>query len=320
MPLGKQWKAPFDVYIELKGVIERCRTCVTHFRRTVSHRILVAFRVIFAGLALALKTLLRHLVSFHRLRYFALSMRRGFLGSSACSGDNVAKTKPAVPIDKAKSPTSNPSSQSQATIEAKNDYTTIWQEEHGGLILQSDYRFDSPYFGYFPYPADGKASGPDMVYIDKQAEQIENAFKWPAWKLPPPMPIPDHERCFYIGPVSGKGLAMKAARLIKAGECIFYERPFYVSIRTKAIAPDMDPKNGGGFHRSATSRLGAQARRALLDLSNCYSTTEMDEISGKLATNYLPVDVGPRVDETKQYCGAFATLSRANHSCAPNTK
>jgi hypothetical protein len=46
----------------------------------------------------------------------------------------------------------------------------------------------------------------------------------------------------------------------------------------------------------------------------------MDELPGKLATNYLPVDLTDRPSETQEYCAAFPTLSRANHSCGPNAK
>ena len=243
-------------------------------------------------------------------------MRRGFLGNSK---KYVQDSQPKDPLANG-----NPSDLMQsrriaemdATIKVETDYTVIWQEEDSGLILQSDYRFESPYFGYFP----AGSSAPEMVYIDDDVTQVEDAFDWPVWKQPALKPIPHNERCFRIHEARGKGLAMVANRAIKKGECIFTERPFYVSVQTKAIAPDMGVKSGGGFHRNATSRLGEKACRALLDLSNCYKEDEMDEIPGKLGTNYLPVDVAPTQNEKKKYGGAFQTLSRANHSCAPNAK
>lgn len=48
----------------------------------------------------------------------------------------------------------------------------------------------------------------------------------------------------------------------------------------------------------------------------------MDEVPGKLGTNYLPVDITARPDpaQKEKFCGAFAVLPRANHVCNPNTK
>lgn len=217
------------------------------------------------------------------------------------------------------------------TITVKNDYTAVYSDDP--LILHSDYRCDSSYFGYFPPGA--KLTGYDMVYIDQDVSRIESAMKWPIWNKAASVSASRNISAartpsasnpwFEIVQMEGKGVGMRATRDIAAGELIHSERPFYISLQTNSIAKDQDPRRGNGdFHRNAASRLAPQHRKALLELSNCYSREEMDDIPGRLATNYLPVDVTERPADPRKnevpYCGAFPVLSKANHSCGPNAK
>lgn len=84
------------------------------------------------------------------------------------------------------------------------------------------------------------------------------------------------------------------------------------------VAPDQGPATGD-FYRSALSRLARPQQQAILALSNCMEKT-VDVVAGIMHTNALPVDLQTQPDPDVKYCGIFPTLSRANHSCAPNTK
>ena len=203
----------------------------------------------------------------------------------------------------------------EISLPSDEDRTVVHQEENP-FILQSDYRFDSPYFAYLPPSAEpGEA---ELVFIDDNVDVAEASADWPVWKQP--RQDDSSPKSFTISAIPGKGLGMIATRDIRKGELICSERPFYVSSKSKLIAPDQG-MNTGYFQRAAASRLGRKQRAQLLALSNHYPADQLDEIPGKLNTNFLPADVTcPPPADRDQYCAAFATLSRANHSCAPNTK
>jgi len=266
-------------------------------------------------------------------------MKRGFLTASKASNGTQKRSsdgsnsnwapesllKPIPPASDHGTSATQPSPaapEERYEIEVNDDQTVIHSDSP--LILQSDYRFDSPYFGYFP--PDASNGSHDMVYIDDKVDNIEKAMTWAVWRSSSKtFGDAEAQACFNIVEVHPKGLAMVASRDIKGGELIHSERPFYVTLQTKAIAPDQGANSGGGFHRSAASRLSYKSRKSLLSLSSCYDPKKVDEIPGKLATNYLPVDVTERPNddesqEARKYCGAFETLSRANHSCGPNAK
>lgn len=270
-------------------------------------------------------------------------MKRGFFNttpSQACrtsAGHGPSSTSTStsmMPVARVTPATSTSGdSDEQPLIQPKHDYTIV--EDEDPLILLADHRIqDAPYFGYFP----PNKAVPEMVIIDQDLERIEDAAKWEVWKNACFATQGHEDPCCVLKVLEGKGIAMIASRNIRMGELIHKERyafsptysfpilfmmypyrPILVSIQTYNVAPDQGPKTGD-FYRSALSRLGRQQQKQILSLSNCWGRSR-DAIPGILATNYLPVDMqeGPH-HAGRIYCGCFATLSRANHSCIPNAK
>ncbi|OBZ65456.1 hypothetical protein A0H81_14572 [Grifola frondosa] len=152
-------------------------------------------------------------------------------------------------------------------------------------IVLSDTRYDNaPCFLYIP---DARA---DLVFVD-YLPNLREVAQWPVWRRP--APAPPHSEAgpsFVVQDVPGKGTGMLAARLIRAGELIWEERPIYAARRTLSCAADQTDANGI-FHRAALQGLAPAARTAFLRLANAYPAREFDAVPGILNTNCLELRI-----------------------------
>lgn len=191
----------------------------------------------------------------------------------------------------------------QALLSPENDTTETLSLNP--RIIRFDRRFDySPCFLYLP-PGQN-----DTVFID-YFPIIDRAQTWPLWRAP----RQSHPHvAFRPQPIAGKGIGLVTNRLIQAGELIYTERPLFVS--RSALLPYSEH---GIFYRSALKGLSVEALMKFFDLHNAYPTA-CDHVRGILNTNCLRVSIPDPPDSTEYYVGCFATLSRINHDCRPNTK
>ena len=115
---------------------------------------------------------------------------------------------------------------------------------------------------------------------------------------------------FTVAPVEGKGLGAFANRVIEAGERLLADKPLFVlpaTVQGTGITSESLEKTIEALSAEDRGRFWALAQDTAL-----YG----DEItaSGIAGTNGIPFSHFGRC-----YCSVFATVSRFNHSCEPNT-
>lgn len=248
-------------------------------------------------------------------------MKREFLDAKRTGGAQTpaARTRAEPPKPAQAAAQSHPPSKIPSSlIPTPKDYTAVYQKSP--LILISDTRCANPgqpYYAYFPPKA--LPGGYTTVFVDADLKRLQEAARWPAWNTP--VPSLEGGPSYAIREAPGRGLAMFATRAIPAGTLVIAERPLHVATQMTSIPRDMRPEQGGHADRNALARLSKKTQEAFLSLSNCHPASERDDISGRLATNNLQVDVTPEPDDSMgRYSGCFETLSRANNSCTPNMK
>lgn len=111
---------------------------------------------------------------------------------------------------------------------------------------------------------------------------------------------------------------MVASRAIKTGELILSEMPTFV-IRGTLEEPDLKE---GIIHKAAWDLLDPQRREVLLSLSNSFAPEDQAHVPGIHSTNWYHSSITERVDPEHglDIHSLYETLSRANHSCSPNTQ
>ena len=119
------------------------------------------------------------------------------------------------------------------------------------------------------------------------------------------------------------GLGLFAARNIRAGERILVEAP----LATWCVPADASSSDKTRSFELMVSKLSNQSKEALRQLSQSHLYGDTQSLLGIWQTNALPINTesetrpGTTTREllSKREAAVFATISRANHSCKPNS-
>ena len=201
------------------------------------------------------------------------------------------------------------------TLPKFRDVTFVFRQANPH-ILRADWRLPipSPYIIYLP---------PSAVPGDAELAIVENDIgnlaSWLKGWNKQAMRIETADRSFEIANIPGKGLVMIALRDVRKGEVIYAERPLFITSKVVNRASD-DTDQMAYMQRATLSRLNIAQQEALMALSACHPAAERHEVHSRIGTNALAAYFKKSNAEEETHVAVFATLSRANHSCATNTK
>ena len=111
--------------------------------------------------------------------------------------------------------------------------------------------------------------------------------------------------------VEGKGMGLVAARSIKKGEIVVEEKPIF------ALDNDTS-KNTVMTNLQEINKMSDKKKKESLALCDSYQngSNDAEKIVSIFVTNRIDLCTQPELGVNKS--GLYATLSRINHSCAPN--
>ncbi|RDX47166.1 SET domain-containing protein [Lentinus brumalis] len=150
------------------------------------------------------------------------------------------------------------------------------------------------------------------MFVSYNNMQEDLCALYPGWPLSFSTPSPPMHQ---VTPIGGTGLGLVATRDIAAGETIVRERPYIVQpayIMGSGGAEDIY-RTLEGF----VSLMKPENRRGVYALRNSKGSALPTELAGIVDTNSQ--EAGPFPNYAAQYTGVARDISRANHSCNPNT-